>query len=594
MNSIKARLIVVIVGVAFFTTLCVGGLFVKNMVQNSEEAVRVYRQELTANVERELRLETETALSVIKQVYERQQAGQLTPEQAKKEAADLVRTLRYDDGKGYFWVDTYEGVNVVLLGRDSEGKSRMNATDPSGRHFIQEMIANGRKAGGGFTDLMFAKPNETEPLPKRNYTAAFEPYQWVVGTGVWIDYIDTMVAQKAEQESTALRQDVLRMLVYVVILLVIFGVLGMYIGRRIAQPILTACERVNVLATGDLRVQEDAATGALYDRKDEIGQICRSIRELHKNLRQLMATIAESAEYVAAASEELTSSADQSATVSNQVADSIVKVAGSCNEQLTSLSHAGEQTQELSQHMDDFRQTIRQSGEMISVANTAADNGSREVTAAASQMEVIERSVEASEQVIAGLGEESKKIGTIVDTISEIAAQTNLLALNAAIEAARAGEHGRGFAVVAEEVRKLAEQSQTAAGEIADLIRSIQQTTEQAVTSMHDGVEQVRSGTGAVRNAGNTFNEIVSTVTQVAEQSSAMSGVVDNLAAGTAQIKTAVDTIDRMSRSVSDEAETVSAATEEQTASMHEIADASRSLAEMAQKLQEAVGKFKV
>ena len=594
MNSIKARLIVVIVGVAFFTTLCVGGLFVKNMVQNSEEAVRVYRQELTANVERELRLETETALSVIKQVYERQQAGQLSPEQAKKEAADLVRTLRYDDGKGYFWVDTYEGVNVVLLGRDSEGKSRMNATDPSGRHFIQEMIANGRKAGGGFTDLMFAKPNETEPLPKRNYTAAFEPYQWVVGTGVWIDYIDTMVAQKAEQESTALRQDVLRMLVYVVILLVIFGVLGMYIGRRIAQPILTACERVNVLATGDLRVQEDAATGALYDRKDEIGQICRSIRELHKNLRQLMATIAESAEYVAAASEELTSSADQSATVSNQVADSIVKVAGSCNEQLTSVSHAGEQTQELSQHMDDFRQTIRQSGEMISVANTAADNGSREVTAAASQMEVIERSVEASEQVIAGLGEESKKIGTIVDTISEIAAQTNLLALNAAIEAARAGEHGRGFAVVAEEVRKLAEQSQTAAGEIADLIRSIQQTTEQAVTSMHDGVEQVRSGTGAVRNAGNTFNEIVSTVTQVAEQSSAMSGVVDNLAAGTAQIKTAVDTIDRMSRSVSDEAETVSAATEEQTASMHEIADASRSLAEMAQKLQEAVGKFKV
>ena len=84
MNSIKARLIVVIVGVAFFTTLCVGGLFVKNMVQNSEEAVKVYRQELTANVERELRLETETALSVIKQVYERQQAGQLTPEQAKR------------------------------------------------------------------------------------------------------------------------------------------------------------------------------------------------------------------------------------------------------------------------------------------------------------------------------------------------------------------------------------------------------------------------------------------------------------------------------------------------------------------------------
>lgn len=594
MNSIKAKLILVIVGVACFTTLCVGGLFVHNMVQNSQEAVILYRQNLTASVERELKLETETALSVIQAVYEQQQTGKLTPEQARQEAAARVRALRYNDGKGYFWIDTYEGVNVVLLGRDTEGKSRIDAVDPAGRHFIQEMIANGRKAGGGYTDLMFAKPNETQPLPKRNYTVAFEPYQWVLGTGVWIDYIDTMVAEKAGQADAALRGDILRMLGYVTVLLVLLAGVGMYMGRRIAQPILTACDRVNVLATGDLREINDPGIQVLLARKDEIGQICRSIRQLHNNMRQLMATIAESAEYVAAASEELTSSADQSAAVSNQVVESIVKVTGACDEQLTSVGHAGTQTQSLSAHMEDFRQTIRQSGAMIGTASTAADTGSQKVTSAASQMETIEQAVEASEQVIAGLGAESEKIGKIVDTIAQIAAQTNLLALNAAIEAARAGEHGRGFAVVAEEVRKLAEQSQTAAAEIAELIGSIQQTTRQAVTAMHDGVEQVRSGTAAVRNVGTTFQDIVATVLKVSKQAENMSDAVDNLAAGAAEITTAVNAIDRMSRSVSGEAETVSAATEEQTASMHEIADASRSLAEMAQKLQEAVGKFKV
>lgn len=593
-KTIKMRLILVIVGVSLLTTLLIGGFFIYNMIQTSNEGLVTYQSELRGNVERELRLETESAISVINSYYKKQQAGELTPEQAKKEAADRIRDMRYDAGAGYFAIDTYEGVNVVLLGRDTEGKSRIDAVDPNGKHFIQEIIANGKKDGGGYTEFMFAKPNTTEPLPKLNYSAVFEPYQWVIETGVWIDYIDAQIAQKAEKQNAELHSGILRVILYMVILEVLLVFFGIYMGKKIGHPIQLMAQRVNTLATGDFRVVSSAEIEALMDRPDEIGQISRAVRELRANVSKLMKTIMESSEYVASASEELTASAEQSASVSGQVADSIIKVAESCGEQLTAVNHAGGQTNELASHMNEFQESITSAHRTVQSASETASTGSKEVGKAVEEMHFIETAVGESAQVIAGLGEESKKIGTIVDTISEIAAQTNLLALNAAIEAARAGEHGRGFAVVADEVRKLAEQSQDAAGRIAELIGAIQRAASQAVAAMETGTEQVKSGTGAVTKAGDTFQQIADMVNQVADASGRMSQTVQELAGGTAQISRAVQTIDEMSRKVSGESETVSAATEEQTSTMNEIANASRSLAEMAQKLQEAAARFQI
>jgi len=196
--------------------------------------------------------------------------------------------------------------------------------------------------------------------------------------------------------------------------------------------------------------------------------------------------------------------------------------------------------------------------------------------------------------VVAKLGERAKEIGQIVDTIAGIAGQTNLLALNAAIEAARAGEQGRGFAVVAEEVRKLAEQSQEAAGKIAELIGEIQGDTDKAVVAMNDGTREVKTGAEVVNAAGAAFREIVTLVSQVSVSVKEISAAVQEMAGGSQQIVGAVKKIDTLSKSSAAEAQSVSAAAEEQLASMEEIASSSQALAQLAQDLQAAVAKFRI
>ena len=590
--SLKNKVIFVVVAISLLTTLCIGIMMVYSMVDESKRQVETYRATLTQDIEKQLKDQTESAVSVINYVYSLQQNGTLTEEQAKKEAADRVRAMRYDNGAGYFWIDTYDGVNVVLLGRPTEGKSRINSVDPNGTRFIEEMIKNGRKDGGGFTDLMFAKPGEDTPLPKRNYTVAFAPYQWVLGTGVWIDHIDAMVAQQEEEANAALWSGLMKMGAFVLVLQILFIFIGYVFANKIIQPIISVTDRLKVFATGDFRTA--SSDDARFDSNDEIGEMRQAMRTLQSSISTMMKKVMETAQQVTDSAGQLNDSASQSAEVSNSVANSMVNVAGNCSEQFTEIETANGQVETLGQHMMNFVNTIQHSSEVVQVTQEKAVAEAKTVEGAVEQMKLIQISVTQSAAVITELGEESDRIGKIVDTISSIAAQTNLLALNAAIEAARAGEHGRGFAVVADEVRKLAEQSSESAGEIAGLITSIQEKSQKAVAVMQEGVGRVEAGTKVVQDSGASFNEIAEMVRKVVEASQEMDNIVNALNENTKTIGGAIQTVAVKSSSVSSEAESVSAASEELTATMSEIESSSGVLAEMAKDMLKAVENFKM
>lgn len=542
------------------------------------------------SVDHEMRTQVELAVSFINTTYKEQQAGTLTPDQAKLLAANYVRDLRFGEGN-YFYIDTDQGVNVVLLGSDAEGKSRIDAKDPNGKLYIKEIIANGQKEGGGYTDLLFAKPGATNPLPKRNYSLAFKPYGWVVGTGNWVDSIDTKVAEQQKVADGNLHASLWRMLLCMILIQIILMFVATYIGKRFAAPIIDTTEQLNCFAKGDF---SHNGKMVLNDRADELGQMSKALDIVHKNMNELIKKIAGSVDYVASSSEELTAHADQSAQVSNHTAEAMIHVAEASSKQVDLVKSAAEHVETMSISMEEISMHVVESGEQITSATDAAQGGSDAVERAVAQMALIESTVNNSAVVVSKLGAQSKEIGTIVDTIAGIAGQTNLLALNAAIEAARAGEQGRGFAVVAEEVRKLAEQSSESAKQIAELIGPIQVDTAHAVATMEEGTKQVRIGTEVVTNAGDSFKQIAVLVEGISNKSNQMAEVITTMALGTNDIVMAVQEIDTMSKSVAAEAQTVSASTQEQTASMHEIADASQALAQMAQDLQEAIVKFKV
>ena len=369
----------------------------------------------------------------------------------------------------------------------------------------------------------------------------------------------------------------------------ILGVIGLCIAGMITKPLQLMVSVCKDLAAGDFR---DKPRRVLS--KDEIGQLAEALCSIRSNLRTVLKQVNDSAEQVAASSEELTASADQSAQAVVQVAGAISDVASGAEKQLKAVDETSAVVEQISAGIQQASAGANQVAGNSFEAAEKAKEGDYAVEKAVSQMTNIEQTVNNSAQVVAKLGERSKEIGQIVDAISGIAGQTNLLALNAAIEAARAGEQGRGFAVVAEEVRKLAEQSQGAAKQIATLISEIQEDTDKAVVAMGEGTREVRVGTELVTAAGHTFKEIATLVKQVSEQVKETSAAMQQMASGSQQMVASVREIDEQSKMAVGQAQTVSAATEEQSASMEEIAASSQSLAKLAQDLQTAVSHFRV
>ena len=592
-HSIKTLLVGIIIGATLITAIGLETFSVRNTLANNELQKEQYGQRLLEDIQAQQQYEVELAWSVINQIYEKQVSGEYSEAQAKELAADMVRNLRFNDGKGYFWIDTVDGTNVVQLGdANVEGTNRYNDSDIDGNYYIQDIIA-AAKQGGGYAFFSFPKPGETVATPNMSYSMLFEPYGWVIGTAVWIDSIDELKAGYEEEAHQSMKKTIYQLVIFITILVILLAAFAIFIGNKIANPIIHITDEIERMATGDFSNKETRAKAAIKN-KSEIGQMVVAETTLQANIRGLMENINDTIAFVSSESQELMKISNQAADASEMVAENCTEVAGNCNNQMDVVNSANSEVGMLVNKVSEFLETLALFQSEIEHTNDAAATGRTDILDVVNQMNTIESAVKDTSSVIMALEEQLGKIGSIVNTISEIANQTNLLSLNASIEAARAGEAGRGFAVVASEISNLADESNDATAQIAEMITSIQESSKEAVSAMEKGLESVAQGTKVVNYSGETFKLIVERITDISKQAEVMQGIVQDLSDGTDNVKNYFGAIDHMSCNVADATSNVSAASQEQAASAQEIYAASQRLTKKIEELNDIIHKFKI
>ncbi|MCM2333691.1 MAG: cache domain-containing protein, partial [Anaeromyxobacteraceae bacterium] len=259
--TIRTKIISLGVGSALLVGLALGAYLLKVTGQQIDHRVAELDATLRGAFDQNVKLQVESAVTMLRGVAARVDRKELTPEQGRAVGADLLRGMRYGQD-GYFWADTYEGVNVVYLGKDAEGKSRIDAVDAKGVRFIAEIIRHGR-AGGGFTDYAFPRNGQGAPLPKRSYSLAFEPFGWVVGTGNYIDDIEAAVAAKRADAERQRREGFLAIILTVLATVGAAAAAAWYLAGSVTRPLAALVRETEVLtravAEGRLTVRGDAA-----------------------------------------------------------------------------------------------------------------------------------------------------------------------------------------------------------------------------------------------------------------------------------------------------------------------------------------------
>ena len=328
--------------------------------------------------------------------------------------------------------------------------------------------------------------------------------------------------------------------------------------------------------------------------ENELGKMGNNLNTMTNNLKDLVKSVSGSLDQVVATAEELSASSDQTQQSSEQICEAIQQVALGSEQQVSITNDTTKIAEEIFTGMEQITNNVQTVTNTSLEAFKRAEKGNDVVSSAINHMNNISDKVATSSQVVSVLGDKSKEIGNILSLITSIAEQTNLLALNAAIEAARAGEQGRGFAVVADEVRKLAEQSGSAAGNISLLINEIQREIVNAVSAMDNGTTAVNDGINMVNQAGKAFGEILKDINYISTQMQDVSAVTEEINAGTHNMLEAIQNVSNISDESAGNAQNVVAASEEQTALMKEVANAAETLTQMAVDLQGTMSKFKL
>lgn len=524
MNNIKVRTKLVIVMVIALIALALCSIVSSTSLSGlGDNALDIIENDMRSSYDEQIKAQVDSVISLCQSIYNQYEAGEYTLDEATKLAADQIRDLRYGNN-GYFWVDTYDGTNVVLLGNDTEGTNRMDAVDANGFAYIQAIISAGKQEDGGFTDYVFPREGETESSPKRAYSKAFEPFGWVLGTGNYTDDIDDEVLGVKNEFSSYASNSRMQIIGIAVVMEVILILVLTMIAVSIVKPLKKSLTHIDEIAQGDFSKEFEQD---LLKRKDDFGQLADSLEKMRSEMNELIGEVKSEALEITGMVQEIDTSLqaldDQIENVSattEELAAGMEETAAS-SEEINAMSHeiesAAKSIAERSQDGANEADEIRDRAVKIKKDTDENDRRTRSI-----HEEINESLTKALEDI-----KVVDQINVLAKSIMDITGQTNLLALNASIEAARAGEAGKGFAVVADEIRVLAEQSKAAVSHIQEVTGNVTAAVENLANDAERLLEfvgnDVVESLGGFAEMANSYNSDAANVDSLVTDFSASS-----------------------------------------------------------------------
>lgn len=512
--------------------------------------ISTYQKDLLIGKQEKTQHLVESAHTLVQHFYEQAQEGKISEQMAQSKAKEALSQLRYGDGD-YFWVNDIQPAMIMHPIKPAlDGKDLSEIKDPTGKKLFVEFADVAKKQQQGFVHYMWPKPNMEQDVEKTSYIKLFEPWGWIIGSGIYIDDIQALLKSRIES---------------LLVIVVPCFLLLFIVAKILSSSIITPCEKIES-ALDDIAQGEGDLTQELNSRgNDEFHRIAVAFNLFVSKLRSVIRNIATVGVQLNESAQQL----DGSVHV-------VVKSVENQKQALDSLVEGAQQLRFSSQAMIEASSGVDSSSETIQAVGV---KGTQMVDDASSKVDTLSELLTKTQQSTSELIEDSRNVAKVLEVIRSIAEQTNLLSLNASIEAARAGEQGRGFAVVAEEVRSLAMRTQASTDEVEKIIDSLQSRSD----DMYEIVNQSQTQSEATKNAVSMTRDILQNIFSEVEHAVSLSA---EIGASGKQQQNEVDGIIATLTHVIEESSEVAQQT-------HLVSNETQQLTEHGRQLQQVLAQFR-